>query len=103
MLLPRFGPRPIVPIGLLVSATAMFELHWSGCVLSYVGHLRPAAAQLPNGEVGRGVCRKCRHRAGSIAPTVGRERVTCGLEPRSAWPQPGSDGHEASSAPAGRR
>jgi EmrB/QacA subfamily drug resistance transporter len=31
-LLPRFGPKPIVPLGLLVSAAALFGLHWLGCI-----------------------------------------------------------------------
>lgn len=40
-LLPRFGPKPIVPIGLLVSAAAMFGLHLVGLHSSYVSHVLP--------------------------------------------------------------
>ena len=39
----------------------------------------------------------------ALSQSASRERVTCGLEPRSAWPQLGSDRHEARSVPAGRR
>jgi len=41
ILLPRFGPKPIVPIGLLVSAAAMFGLHLVGLHSSYVSHVFP--------------------------------------------------------------
>src|SRR5580658_20882 len=41
VLLPRLGPRPIVPIGLLVSASALFGLHDVGLHSSYVGHVLP--------------------------------------------------------------
>jgi EmrB/QacA subfamily drug resistance transporter len=41
VLLPRFGPKPIVPIGLLVSAAAMFGLHLVGLHSSYVSHVLP--------------------------------------------------------------
>jgi EmrB/QacA subfamily drug resistance transporter len=41
ILLPRFGPRPIVPIGLLVSASAMFGLHLVGLHSSYISHVLP--------------------------------------------------------------
>jgi hypothetical protein len=44
ILLPRFGPKPIVPIvpiGLLVSATALFGLHLVGLHSSYVSHVLP--------------------------------------------------------------
>jgi hypothetical protein len=41
VLLPRFGPRPIVPIGLLVSAAALFGLHLVGLHSSYVSHVLP--------------------------------------------------------------
>jgi EmrB/QacA subfamily drug resistance transporter len=40
-LLPRFGPRPIVPAGLLICAVAMFGLHLVGLHSSYVGHVLP--------------------------------------------------------------
>jgi EmrB/QacA subfamily drug resistance transporter len=41
ILLPRFGPKPIVPIGLLVSAGALFGLHSVGLHSSYVSHVLP--------------------------------------------------------------
>ena len=41
VLLPRFGPKPIVPIGLLVSAAALFGLHLVGLHSSYVSHVLP--------------------------------------------------------------
>jgi hypothetical protein len=41
VLLPRFGPKPIVPIGMLVSASAMFGLHLVGLHSSYVSHVLP--------------------------------------------------------------
>ena len=31
VLLPRFGPKPIVPLGLLISAGAMCGSTWSAC------------------------------------------------------------------------
>jgi EmrB/QacA subfamily drug resistance transporter len=41
ILLPRFGPKPIVPIGLLFSAAALFGLHLVGLHSSYVTHVLP--------------------------------------------------------------
>jgi hypothetical protein len=41
ILLPRLGPRPIMPIGLLVSAGALFGLHLVGLHSSYVSHVLP--------------------------------------------------------------
>ncbi len=41
ILLPRFGPKPVVPIGLLVSAAALFGLHLVGLHSSYVSHVLP--------------------------------------------------------------
>jgi EmrB/QacA subfamily drug resistance transporter len=41
ILLPRFGPKPIVPIGLLMAAAAMFGLHLVGLHSSYVSHVLP--------------------------------------------------------------
>jgi EmrB/QacA subfamily drug resistance transporter len=41
VLLPRFGPKPIVPIGLLMSAAALFGLHLVGLHSSYVSHVLP--------------------------------------------------------------
>jgi EmrB/QacA subfamily drug resistance transporter len=40
-LLPRFGPRPIVPVGLLVCAVALFGLHFVGLHSSYFTHVLP--------------------------------------------------------------
>jgi EmrB/QacA subfamily drug resistance transporter len=40
-LLPRFGPNPMVPIGLLVSAAAMYGLHLIGLHSSYFSHVLP--------------------------------------------------------------
>jgi hypothetical protein len=40
-LLPRFGPRPIVPVGMLVCAAAMFGLHLVGLHSSYASHVLP--------------------------------------------------------------
>ena len=41
ILLPSFGPKPIVPIGLLVCAVALFGLHLVGLHSSYVTHVFP--------------------------------------------------------------
>jgi EmrB/QacA subfamily drug resistance transporter len=41
ILLPRFGPKPIVPIGLLTAAAAMFGLHLVGLHSSYVSQVLP--------------------------------------------------------------
>jgi hypothetical protein len=41
VLLPRFGPKPIVPVGLLISAAALFGLHLVGLHSSYVSHVLP--------------------------------------------------------------
>jgi Major Facilitator Superfamily len=41
ILLPRLGPKPIVPVGLLVSAAAMFGLHRVGLHTSYASHVLP--------------------------------------------------------------
>jgi hypothetical protein len=41
ILLPRFGPKPIVPVGLLISAAALFGLHLVGVHSSYVSHVLP--------------------------------------------------------------
>ena len=41
ILLPCFGPKPIVPIGLLVSAVALFGLHLVELHSSYVTHVLP--------------------------------------------------------------
>ena len=41
VLLPRFGPKPIVPAGLLVSAAALYGLHLLGLHSSYASHVLP--------------------------------------------------------------
>jgi EmrB/QacA subfamily drug resistance transporter len=41
ILLPRFGPKPIVPVGLLLSAGALFGLHLVGLHTSYLSHVLP--------------------------------------------------------------
>jgi len=41
ILLPRTGPKPIMPIGLLVSAAALFGLHLVGLHSAYVSHVLP--------------------------------------------------------------
>jgi EmrB/QacA subfamily drug resistance transporter len=53
VLLPRLGPRPIVPIGFLVSAAAMFGLHLVGLHSSYVSHVLPYLLVL---GIGSGLC-----------------------------------------------
>ncbi len=70
ILLPRFGPKPIVPIGLLVSAAALFGLHLVGLHSSYVSHVFP---YLLVSGVGFGL---------SVAPSFGTG--TLGLAPRDA-------------------
>jgi EmrB/QacA subfamily drug resistance transporter len=40
-LLPKYGPKPIVPVGLLVSAVALYLLHLIGLHTSYVSHVLP--------------------------------------------------------------
>jgi EmrB/QacA subfamily drug resistance transporter len=70
ILLPRFGPKPIVPIGLLVSAAAMFGLHLVGLHSSYVSHVLPYLLVL---GVGFGL---------SVAPAF--STGTLGLAPQDA-------------------
>jgi sugar phosphate permease len=41
VLLPRFGPKMIVPIGLLMNAAALYLLHRVGLHSSYVSHVLP--------------------------------------------------------------
>ncbi len=69
-LLPRFGPKPIVPIGLLVSAAALFGLHLVGLHSSYVSHVLPYLLLL---GVGFGL---------SVAPSF--STGTLGLAPQDA-------------------
>jgi sugar phosphate permease len=70
ILLPKFGPRPIVPIGLLVSAAALFGLHLVGLHSSYVTHVLPYLLVL---GVGFGL---------SVAPSF--STGTLGLAPQDA-------------------
>jgi hypothetical protein len=70
ILLPRFGPKPIVPIGLLVSAVALFGLHLVGLHSSYVTHVLPYLLVL---GVGFGL---------SVAPSF--STGTLGLAPQDA-------------------
>ena len=70
ILLPRFGPKPIVPIGLLVSAAALFGLHLVGLHSSYVSHVLPYLLLL---GIGFGL---------SVAPAF--STGTLGLAPRDA-------------------
>jgi sugar phosphate permease len=70
ILLPRFGPKPIVPIGLLVSAVAMFGLHLLGVHSSYASHVLPYLLVL---GVGFGL---------SVAPSF--STGTLGLAPQDA-------------------
>jgi hypothetical protein len=41
VLLPRFGPKIIVPIGLLLNAAGLYRLHEVGLHSSYVSHVLP--------------------------------------------------------------
>src|SRR5271169_6588199 len=70
VLLPRFGPKPIVPVGLLISAAALFGLHLVGLHSSYVSHVLPYLIVL---GIGFGL---------SIAPSF--STGTLGLAPRDA-------------------
>jgi EmrB/QacA subfamily drug resistance transporter len=69
-LLPRFGPKPIVPIGLLLCAVAMFGLHLIGVHSSYTSHVLPYLLVL---GVGFGL---------SVAPAF--STGTLGLAPQDA-------------------
>jgi EmrB/QacA subfamily drug resistance transporter len=70
ILLPRFGPKPIVPVGLLISAVALFGLHLVGLHSSYVSHVLPYLLVL---GVGFGL---------SVAPAF--STGTLGLTPQDA-------------------
>jgi EmrB/QacA subfamily drug resistance transporter len=70
ILLPRFGPKPIVPIGLLVCAAALFGLHLVGLHTSYVSHVLPYLIVL---GIGFGM---------SVAPAF--STGTLGLTPQDA-------------------
>jgi EmrB/QacA subfamily drug resistance transporter len=70
ILLPRFGPKPIVPIGLLISAAALFGLHLVGLHSSYASHVLPYLIAL---GIGFGL---------SVAPSF--STGTLGLMPQDA-------------------
>jgi hypothetical protein len=70
ILLPKVGPKPIVPIGLLISAVALFGLHLVGLHSSYVSHVLPYLIVL---GVGFGL---------SVAPAF--SAGTLGLAPQDA-------------------
>jgi EmrB/QacA subfamily drug resistance transporter len=70
VLLPRVGPKPIVPIGLLVCAAAMFGLHLVGLHSSYASHVLPYLLVL---GIGFGL---------SVAPAF--STGTLGLAPQDA-------------------
>jgi EmrB/QacA subfamily drug resistance transporter len=70
ILLPRFGPKPIVPVGLVVCAAAMFGLHLVSLHSSYVSHVLPYLLVL---GVGFGL---------SVAPAF--STGTLGLAPQDA-------------------
>ena len=53
VLLPRLGPKPIVPIGFVVSAAAIFGLHLVGLHSSYISHVLPYLLVL---GIGSGLC-----------------------------------------------
>ena len=69
-LLPRFGPKPIVPIGMLLCAAALVGLHYVGLHSSYVSHVLPYLIVL---GVGFGMC---------VAPAF--STGTLGLAPQDA-------------------
>jgi EmrB/QacA subfamily drug resistance transporter len=70
ILLPRLGPKPIVPAGLLVCAVALFGFHLVGLHTSYVSHVLPYLLVL---GVGFGL---------SVAPAF--STGTLGLSPQDA-------------------
>jgi len=70
ILLPRFGPRPIVPVGLLVSSASLFGLHQVGLHSAYVSHVLPYLILL---GIGSGL---------SVAPAF--STGTLGLRPQDA-------------------
>ena len=46
VLLPRFGPKTILPIGMCINAVAMYLLHFVGLHSSYAGHKPPCLVLL---------------------------------------------------------
>jgi predicted MFS family arabinose efflux permease len=69
-LLPRFGPRPIVPVGMLIAAGGSLGLHSLGVHSSYAGHVLPYLIVL---GIGSGL---------SVAPAF--STGTLGLAPQDA-------------------
>jgi len=69
-LLPKVGAKPIVPVGLLVAAVAMYELHDVGLHTAYVSHVLPYIVLL---GIGFGL---------SLAPSF--SAGTLGLAPQDA-------------------
>jgi sugar phosphate permease len=69
-LLPRFGPKPIVPIGMLLCAVALYGFHDVGLHSSYATHVLPYLIIL---GIGFGM---------SVAPAF--STGTLGLTPRDA-------------------
>jgi predicted MFS family arabinose efflux permease len=70
ILLPRFGPKPMVPFGLLVSATALLGLRDVGLHSAYVSHVLPFLIVL---GIGSGL---------SVSPSF--STGTLGLAPKDA-------------------
>jgi hypothetical protein len=70
LILPRFGPKLVVPIGLLLSAVALFGLHGVGLHTAYVSHVLPYTILI---GVGFGL---------SLAPSY--STGTLGLAPQDA-------------------
>jgi len=69
-LLPKIGPKPIIPVGLLVAAAAMYEMHYVGVHTTYMSHVLPYLIML---GVGFGL---------SLAPAF--STGTLGLAPQDA-------------------
>jgi EmrB/QacA subfamily drug resistance transporter len=90
ILLPRLGPKPIMPIGLLVSAAALFGLHLVGLHSAYVSHVLPYLIVL---GIGLGL---------SVSPAF--STGTLGLAPRTpAWDRPPSTRPNRWGDPSARR
>ncbi len=70
VLLPRFGPKPIVPVGLIMASIALYALHLVGLHTAYVSHVLPYLVLL---GVGFGL---------SLAPAF--STGTLGLAPHDA-------------------
>src|SRR5260370_6913834 len=88
VLLPRFGPKVIVPIGLLMNAAALYLLHRVGLHSSYASHVLPYLLLL---GLGFGL---------SLAPSF--STGTLGLKPSDAGGGPATPNppqHRAGSTP----